>query len=226
MAFDRASSEVNPRPPTVVEVFADVACPFAHVGLRRLVDRRRELGREDVRLWVRAWPLELVNGIALESGSVTHKVRELRAQVAPDLFTAFDPEHFPATSMPAFRLSSHAYRQGLDAGERMSLALRDALFEDGRDISKEDVLADLAQRVGVSAAESTDLDRVTADWHDGEERNVIGSPHFFVGDTSWFCPALEISQAEGGLRIAPDTVGFDRFARACFERLTPGQLTD
>jgi hypothetical protein len=33
---------------TVIEVFADVACPFTHVGLRRFVDRRAELGRHDV----------------------------------------------------------------------------------------------------------------------------------------------------------------------------------
>src|SRR6478735_6336015 len=40
-----------------IEVFADVRCPFAHVGLRRLVERRRALGRDDVRLVVRAWPM-------------------------------------------------------------------------------------------------------------------------------------------------------------------------
>jgi hypothetical protein len=48
-------------PSRLVEVFADVGCPFAHVGLRRFVERRDELGRDDVVLWVRAWPLELVN---------------------------------------------------------------------------------------------------------------------------------------------------------------------
>jgi hypothetical protein len=46
----------------VVEVFADVSCPFAHVGLRRLVEQRDKLARDDIVLRVRAWPLELVNG--------------------------------------------------------------------------------------------------------------------------------------------------------------------
>ena len=34
----------------VVEVFADVLCPFAHVGIRRFVERRHAAGRDDVRL--------------------------------------------------------------------------------------------------------------------------------------------------------------------------------
>ena len=47
-------------PVPVVDVFADVRCPFAHVGLRRLVTRRKQLGAQ-LLLRVRAWPLELVN---------------------------------------------------------------------------------------------------------------------------------------------------------------------
>ena len=50
----------------VIEVFADVACPFTHIGLRRLVEQRAALGRDDVTLLVRAWPLELVNGKPLD----------------------------------------------------------------------------------------------------------------------------------------------------------------
>jgi len=48
-------------PETVIEVFADVACPFTHVGLKSFVARRAGLGRDDVILRVRAWPLEIVN---------------------------------------------------------------------------------------------------------------------------------------------------------------------
>ena len=38
----RSSNEASM---TVIEVFADVTCPFTHVGLRRFVERRGELGR-------------------------------------------------------------------------------------------------------------------------------------------------------------------------------------
>ena len=46
---------------------------------------------------VRAWPLELVNGTPLDSAMIGEEVDELRAQVAPDLFTGFDLSGFPGT---------------------------------------------------------------------------------------------------------------------------------
>ena len=59
-----------------VEVFADVVCPFAHVGLRRFVARRAELGRSRPLLLVRAWPLELVNAKPFDPASVARNVAE------------------------------------------------------------------------------------------------------------------------------------------------------
>jgi predicted DsbA family dithiol-disulfide isomerase len=55
----------------VLEVFADVLCPFTHVGLRRLISERARRGRDDVVVRVRAWPLELVNGEPLSAALVT-----------------------------------------------------------------------------------------------------------------------------------------------------------
>ena len=78
----------------IVEVFADVRCPFAHVGLLRFVERRRELGADDISLVVRAWPLELVNGTPLDAAMVSQKIRALREQVAPTLFRGFDEDAF------------------------------------------------------------------------------------------------------------------------------------
>ena len=85
----------------VIEVFADVWCPFAHVGLNCVVDRRAQAEAEEVRLNVRAWPLELVNGEPLDPVTTTHHVRDLQRQVAPNLFRRFDAKHFPRTSLPA-----------------------------------------------------------------------------------------------------------------------------
>ena len=50
----------------VMEVFADIWCPFAHVGLQTIYEQRARNGRADVAIWVRAWPLELVNGAPLD----------------------------------------------------------------------------------------------------------------------------------------------------------------
>ena len=52
-----------------IEVWADVWCPFAHIGIRRLVEERDRRGSE-VHLRVRAWPLELVNGRPLDAAFI------------------------------------------------------------------------------------------------------------------------------------------------------------
>src|SRR5690348_5100333 len=94
--------------PKVVEVFADIRCPFTHVGLRRLVEMRRKSGADFV-LRVRAWPLELVNGEPLDPDFIAEEVEELQEQVAPDLFRGFDVAKFPGSSLPALRLAVRAY---------------------------------------------------------------------------------------------------------------------
>ena len=93
---------------TTIEVFADVACPFTHVGLRRLVERRDELGRTDVRLRVRAWPLEVVNGEPLDPAFIEEEVDDIRAQVAPDLFTGFRRGAFPASTLSLLHHLQHS----------------------------------------------------------------------------------------------------------------------
>jgi predicted DsbA family dithiol-disulfide isomerase len=197
---------------TVIEVFADVRCPFAHVGLRRVVERRRELGA-DFALHVRAWPLELVNGEPLDAEHVAGSVRALQDQVVPDLFSGFDPRRFPATSLPALELAAAAYDVDVRTGERASLAIRDALFEEGRDIADHRELERIAVAVGVPGAWATD-DRVQADWREGQQRGVVGSPHFFVGDSDFFCPSLDIRRQDGDLRVQLDE-GFDSFLDHC-----------
>ena len=188
-----------------VEVFADVACPFAHVSLRRLRSARAARG-SDAELVVRAWPLELVNGQPLDPRHVASEVVDLRDQIVPDLFTAFDERSFPPSSVPAFGLAHAAYEVGVDVGEQVSVAIRDALFEEGRPIADSRVLTEIAARYGLRMP---DLDAArastVADWEEGRRRGVQGSPHFFVGAVGEFCPALHIEKRpEGGLRIERD----------------------
>jgi predicted DsbA family dithiol-disulfide isomerase len=195
----------------VVDVFADVACPFTHVGLRRFLERRTERGRDDVLLRVHAWPLELVNGEPLGSDLVSEEVEQLRDQVAPDLFKRFAPDAVPATSMPAFALAAAAYRHSEAAGERVSLCLREAMFEGGRNIADHDVLAEVATTAGVELPDLTDDSSVRADWEEGKRRGVEGSPHYFVSDEGFFCPVLDIQKVDGHLQVKVDDEQFKRF---------------
>ena len=202
--------------PTVIEVFADVGCPFTHVGLRRFVERRTVLGRDDVVLHVRAWPLEVVNGRPLDPAFIGEEVAEIRAQAAPDMFVGFTEASFPASSLPALTLAAAAYGHDLRTGERVSLALRDLLFERGVDIADERVLLRLAREQGV-AVDLDDTTPVDADHADGISRRVTGSPHFFTPAGGFFCPALDVRRDGGGhLRITADAAAFDEFVAGCF----------
>jgi len=95
----------------LIEVFADVVCPFTHVGLRRLFALRQQMHRGDVAIRVRAWPLELVNGERVPRELLVEEVTDLRHTVAPDLFTAFNPDLFPMTSLPALAVDPMHVRQ-------------------------------------------------------------------------------------------------------------------
>lgn len=200
-------------PEVQVEVFADVWCPFAHVGLRRFVERRAEHGRP-ASLLVRAWPLEWVNGRPMDPAFIGAEVEQIRATVAPDLFAGFDPDRFPTTTVPALQLTSRAYRASVSTGEAVALELRDRLFERGEDVGDPQVLAAVAAAHGLEPTEGDDL--VRTDWREGQSRGVIGSPHFFTPGGSFFCPALDVSNVDGHLRITADPAGFDAFVAACF----------
>ena len=204
---------------STVEVFADVLCPFTHVGLHTLIDRRIERGLNTPRLSIRAWPLELINGKPLDAQHVAAEISALRESVRPDLFAGFSVDNFPKTSMPAFALAAAAEHAGDPAlSEDVGMALRDALFEQGLDIGDPEVVRTVASRFGLQplAADATEA-AVRADWDEGKRRGVVGSPHFFTADGgSWFCPGLAISRDEVGNFIVAWKEGNAAFADRVF----------
>jgi predicted DsbA family dithiol-disulfide isomerase len=214
--------------PYRVEVFADVVCPFTHLGLRRLVAARLARGREDVILRLRAWPLELVNGEPMDPAHIAEEVAALRERLAPDLFAHFDPGRFPTSSVPALALAVKADRIDHRLGEQVSLGLRHALFEEGLDIGDPEVLETVAARYGLDASGLDELhESVTEDWHEGQARGVVGSPHFFVpkpsgavGEEDFFCPTLRIARHDGHLSVSMDESAYESFVATCFPRRT------
>jgi predicted DsbA family dithiol-disulfide isomerase len=197
----------------VIEVFADITCPFAYVGLVRLLARRAVMARDEV-VHVRAWPLELVNGEPLTGPGTARKVAELRRGVAPELFQGFDVDRFPASSLPALALAATASRRDPGTGELVGMELRRALFEQGSDISQVAVLDDIARRHGIEGR--WDTRDVLVDWEEGRRRGVQGSPHWFVDGEEYVCPALQIDHPAGGLHVTPDPEGFEQLVRHAF----------
>jgi predicted DsbA family dithiol-disulfide isomerase len=200
----------------VVEVFADVWCPFTHVGLRRLVEERARLGRDDVAFRVRAWPLELVNGEPMSAELVAEEVEALRAAVAPELFRGLDLRRFPSTTLPALALAAAAYRRDDRTGEQVSLRLRWALFEEGRNIADRDELATIAATAGVDLPDPSGEQAVLDDWQDGQRRGVIGSPYFFADGNGYFCPTLRVERIHGTLQVVVNAERVAEFTAAAF----------
>ena len=206
------------RPPVArsLEVYADIWCPFTHVGLRRLV-AARDAKAPDLAIRVHAWPLEWINGRALEPEVVAGEIAGLQRSVAADLFAGFDPEHFPSTTIPALGLAATAYERGDVVGELVSMRLRTALFEEGRDLSDSAELHAIGRELGATplAAEVAHA-MVRADWERGRTRGVRGSPHFFAATRDWFCPSLRIRHDGSTFDVALDVDALDAFYRAIF----------
>ncbi len=213
---------MNTTPSPTIEVFADIWCPFTHVGLRTIEEERVRRDRTDVAIWVRAWPLELVNGAPLDPAVTREHTDDLREQVAPKLFRHLDVERFPSSTLDALALVNRAYRTDIRAGERVSFALRDALFEEGRDISDRFTLESLARELGVVMPDESDRAGVLADWREGVRRGVLGSPHFFCGETDVFCPSLDITKDPvQGVSIVKDASRLTEFLARCLAQPGP-----
>jgi predicted DsbA family dithiol-disulfide isomerase len=183
-------------PRVEIEIFADVWCPFAHFSLRTVRAFRDRLSPEST-IFVRAWPLELVNGKPLDPVATAAHVAELRRDVAPELFSGFDPEAMPTSTLSALALVEAAYDADPRLGEGLSVELRDALFEEGRRID-DDMLARLARRSGLDVTAIGDTGKVESRLRQGRTRGVRGSPHIFIGDSGMFCPLLDMERSRVG----------------------------
>jgi len=105
----------------------------------------------------------------------------------------------------------------MKTGEAVSLALRNALFEGGLDISDPDVLSTIVLAECVKSFDAADRRSVLADWHEGKERGVKGSPHFFCGDADAFCPSLDIfKDGTEHRRVTRNMEVLDAFLESCF----------
>jgi len=193
-----------------LEVFADITCPFTHVGLKRVVEELDSADR-DVQIIVRAWPLEWVNGAPLDADAVGTKAEALRQQLGTTWFAGFRTDVWPASTIPALNLAAEAYALDHQTGLAVSVALRDALFEEGHNVDDATVLHRIASQYGLNPPSENVDDRVLADYEEGQRRGVKGSPDFWLGEEEFFCPALKLGHDDAGLTAEFDTVGFSQF---------------
>ena len=180
-----------------IEVYADITCPFTHVGLKRVVQHVRRMSAP-AEVIVRAWPLEWVNGTPLAVDAVLVKAQALTEQLGVDDFAGLRADAWPITTIPALNLAASAYERDAATGLAVSLELRAGLFERGDDIGDPDVLARVAAAHRLPASVDAASEAVLADYEGGRERGVRGSPHFFVASDDFFCPALDLGHDSDG----------------------------
>lgn len=195
------------RVPGVVTVYADVVCPFATFTLRGLRVTRQRLGL-DVRIDLRAYPLEMVNRRPHDLGLIELEkpvLAELEAHLGWRRWRA-DPSTWPVTSLLALEAVQAVKRPevgGLIASDELDNALRRALFLDSRCIALLPVILEVAE-------ECPDMDRaaLAADLMHGlgrvdvmeqyayiERKDVEASPQVFTPDgQKWINPGMEFDR--------------------------------
>jgi predicted DsbA family dithiol-disulfide isomerase len=171
----------------MLTIWSDIACPWATLLVWRLHARRAALDVGGaVTFEHRAFPLELFNSRPTPRAIVDAEIEAL-APLAPEAgWRAWprDPAAYPVTTLLPLEAVQAAKAQGLDASERLDLALRQAFWRDGRCISlRHEVLA-AAEAAEVDAAALADaLDAGTArrsvigDWRAAADGTAEGSPY-------------------------------------------------
>ncbi len=120
------------------------------------------------------------------------------AQLGVNDFSGLHADTWPSTTIPALNLAAGAYARDPATGLAVSLELRAALFERGEDIGDPDVLARIAAAHGLPTPGVEADASIRADYDGGRERGVKGSPHFYVADDEFFCPALDLGHDADG----------------------------
>jgi predicted DsbA family dithiol-disulfide isomerase len=185
--------------PIEVQLIADLACPWCHIGLARL-DRARA-ARPDLPVRVRWWPfmlnphlppdgmdratyLRVKFGGEAAARQVYDRIRQAGREDGIEF--AFERMTRTPSTLAAHRLILHAEEEG--RGEPLMLELFKALFERGKDIGRHEQLIESAGAVGLDLAETAEfLDGrrhagdVMAAHQRAEQLGVRGVPLFVVG---------------------------------------------
>lgn len=182
--------------PGTVQVWSDIACPWASLALWRLRAIRTRIGFDDVvRIEHRAFPLELINGRPTPKPILDTEVPVI-GELEPDM--GWSPWQRPEWEWPgtvllaleAVQVAKAEGAGGLRASEELDAALRAALYAEGRPISLWTEVVAIAENcptVNVDAftdgmSSGAGRRAVLTDWSAAAGRGVQGSPHFFFAD--------------------------------------------
>ncbi|WP_324663573.1 DsbA family oxidoreductase [Haloarcula sediminis] len=179
-----------------ITVYSDYVCPFCYLG-RASLEQYQETREESLEIDWR--PFDLRSGQRREDGTIDHSVdtgkdeeyfeeakqgvRRLQEKydVEMDLDMATDIDSLPAQVVSYALKDSEDYETWLAFDE----AVLDALWRDGRDIGDAEVLADIAESVGIDPervrellADETHREAVHEQFRRAQQQGVTGVPTF------------------------------------------------
>lgn len=185
-----------------IELWSDYTCPYCYIGKRRLEMALEQLGlSNEVSIELKSYQLDsnlletegmnilehFKHKYNLELDEVTELVEEIGRQAEEvDLVYNFANMKQQST-FDAHRLVKYAYEK--NKGELMSERLLTAYFAEAAEISKYDVLLNLAQEVDLDQEEVINLlnlnnyaKKVQDDIEEAKELEVQGVPFFIFDD--------------------------------------------
>ncbi|MCL7418127.1 MAG: DsbA family oxidoreductase [Halalkalicoccus sp.] len=176
-------------------IYADYVCPFCYLG-RQSLEQYRD-AREN-RVGIDWHPFDLRSGKRGPDGEIDHdaddgkdeeyfeqareNVRRLQEEYGVEMAQEIATE---VDSLPAQAASLYVKEEHPDRWEAFDRAIYAALWQDGRDIGDREVLAALAEEVGLDpeavleAIDDDDLrERLDERFAEARERGVTGVPTF------------------------------------------------
>lgn len=239
MGYQSPMTDAPPRSRSdfAIAVYADIACPWAHIALHRLRRIRRELGLDDeIPIDHRAFPLEIVNSRPTPEWLLRSEIPTCQ-NLEPSAGWSNDPDPwtYPVSTLPALEAVQASKSQGIEVSERLDAALRRAMFEQWRCLAVFGVVLDVAGTV-----EELDVDRLWSDIRQGDaraevlvqlddaqSRDLPGSPTLVLPDGSvWHNPGIEFHwEGDPGDRLVIDADDPDAY-RPILEQSRAAQPAD
>jgi predicted DsbA family dithiol-disulfide isomerase len=192
--------------PLQITVYQDVLCSWCYLADLRLEPLRKEFS-DAVRWRVRPYPLRIVDTRPTEKElrGLSEEIRRAKEEPDPaarllttDLWLGGDP---PRSSLPGLAALEAARLQGPQARTFMARAMQRAALEQGVNVSRTDVVFELASRVGLAmndfsaAYHSEETRRLILDEHRlAASRGVRGVPTLVIGGRWMICGLRDASE--------------------------------
>jgi predicted DsbA family dithiol-disulfide isomerase len=190
--------------PLQVVVYQDVLCAWSYVAQPRLDALRLEFG-ELLQWRVRPYALRIADRLPSTRERRKFLAELVRARqepegarLSPDLWHSGDS---PRSSIPALVALEAARIQSPELASGLSLALRRTALEAGLNVSRTDVLFELAHQQGLhmgrfaAALASRTLERLVLNEHRAaQEKGVKGSPTLVIGERWMISGVRELSE--------------------------------